>query len=130
MKLLLSLLVAGWEGYERTVRRQVELGDALRGRLAAAGWEVVNATPLPVVCFVDGRTPEGRSGAFLERVAAAVVGSGEAWISTTRLGETGPALRACITCYATAEPDLDALVAALGKARQRLATGDLAEAVR
>jgi glutamate/tyrosine decarboxylase-like PLP-dependent enzyme len=121
LKLFLSLAVAGWEGYERAVRRQVALGERLRARLVADGWEVVNDTPLPVACFVDTRTPDGRSGTFLEQVAAEVVGSGEAWINTVRLGEVGPALRACITNYRTTDEDVDALAAALGRARSRLA---------
>ncbi len=130
LKLFLSLAVAGWEGYERTVRRQVELGDVLRRRLAAEGWEVVNDTPLPVVCFVDARAPEGRSAPFLEQVAAAVVGSGEAWINTVRLGEAGPVLRACITNYLTNEADLETLVAALGRAREGVAAAGVSETSR
>ena len=69
-----------------------------------------------MVCFVDAGG-EGRAGArFLEAVAADVVASGEAWISTVALGEAGPALRACVTNYRTGPEDVDALVAALGRA--------------
>jgi len=129
LKLFLSLAVAGWEGYEAAIRRQTEMGDRLRERLREAGWAIVNDTPLPVVCFVDigkegGKDggKDGRSAAFLEAVAAHVVASGEAWISTVSLGEAGPALRACITNYRTGPEDLDALVAALGRARQAVET--------
>src|SRR3954447_21840060 len=121
LKLFLSLAVAGWQGYEEAIRRQTEMGDLLRERLRGAGWTIVNDTPLPVVCFVDAGK-EGRSAAFLEAVAAHVVGLGEAWISTVSLGEAGPALRACITNYRTGPEDLDALVAALGRARREVAT--------
>jgi glutamate/tyrosine decarboxylase-like PLP-dependent enzyme len=116
LKVFLSLAVAGWGGYEESIRHQAALGDRLRERLREEGWTVVNDTPLPVVCFV-GPGPEGRSAAFLEEVAARVVASGEAWISTVVLGEAGPALRACITNYRTGREDVDALVAALGRAR-------------
>ena len=116
LKVFLSLAVAGWEGYAESIRRQAALGDRLRERLREEGWIVVNDTPLPVVCFVDSGA-EGRSVAFLEGVAAAVVASGEAWLSNVSLGEAGPALRACITNYRTGPEDVDALVAALGKAR-------------
>jgi glutamate/tyrosine decarboxylase-like PLP-dependent enzyme len=120
LKLFLSLAVAGWAGYEEAIRRQAAMGDRLRERLRAEGWAVVNDTPLPVVCFVDsGR--EGRSASFLEAVAADVVASGEAWLSTVALGEGGPALRACVTNYRTGPEDVDALVAALGRARARQA---------
>lgn len=116
LKVFLSLAVAGWSGYEEAIRHQTAMADRLRVRLAEEGWVVVNDTPLPVVCFV-GSDAEGRSAAFLEDVAAAVVGSGEAWISNVDLGEAGPALRACITNYRTGPEDVDALVAALGRAR-------------
>lgn len=119
LKLFLSLAVAGWGGYEEAIRHQTAMGDRLRERLQEEGWEVVNETPLPVVCFV-GSGAAGRSAAFLEAVAADVVGSGEAWISTAVLGEVGPALRACITNYRTGPEDLEGLVAALGRARARL----------
>ena|SRR5436305_10054171 len=94
------------------------MGGRLRDGLRAAGWQVVNDTPLPVVCFVDGGR-QGRTPAFLEAVAAEVVASGEAWISTVALGEAGAALRACITHFATGPGDVDALVAALARARER-----------
>ncbi len=118
LKVFLSLAVAGWEGYEAAIRHQTAMGDRLRRRLREEGWEVVNDTPLPVVCFVHPG-PEGRSAVFLERVAADVVASGEAWLSIAVLGEVGPALRACITNYRTGPEDVDALVAALGRARER-----------
>jgi len=118
LKLFLSLAVAGWDGYEEAIRQQTAMGDRLRERLAEEGWEVVNHTPLPVVCFV-GSGAQGRSAAFLEGVAAAVVASGEAWLSTAMLGEVGPVLRACITNYRTGPEDVEALVAALGRARSR-----------
>jgi hypothetical protein len=65
----------------------------------------------------DGREG-GRSAAFLERIAADVVASGEAWISTVSLGEAGPALRACITNHRTGPEDVEALVRVLGRARE------------
>jgi glutamate/tyrosine decarboxylase-like PLP-dependent enzyme len=120
LKLFLSLAVAGWTGYEEAIRRQTAMGERLRERLRAEGWAIVNDTPLPVVCFVDSGK-EGRSAPFLEAVAADVVASGEAWLSTVALGEVGPALRACITNYRTGPEDVDALVAALGRARARQA---------
>jgi glutamate/tyrosine decarboxylase-like PLP-dependent enzyme len=122
LKVFLSLAVAGWEGYAEAIRHQTAMGGLLRERLRAEGWAVVNDTPLPVVCFVDtqGGEREGRSAPFLEAVAQDVVGSGEAWISTVVLGEVGPALRACITNYRTGPEDVEALVASVGRARQRL----------
>jgi glutamate/tyrosine decarboxylase-like PLP-dependent enzyme len=119
LKLFLSLAAAGWEGYAEAIRHQTAMGDLLRRRLREEGWVLVNDTPLPVVCFVDAQR-EGRSAAFLDGVAMDVVGSGEAWISTVVLGEVGPALRACITNFRTEPGDVEALVASLGRARERL----------
>ncbi|HEX2224367.1 MAG TPA: pyridoxal-dependent decarboxylase, partial [Thermoanaerobaculia bacterium] len=120
LKLFLSLAVAGWDGYEAAVRHHVAMGDRLRDGLRAAGWTVVNDTPLPLVCFVDSG-PEGRSAAFLEGVAADVVASGEAWISLVGLGEGNQALRACVTNYRTGSQDVDALLGLLERARERVA---------
>ncbi|HWM93193.1 MAG TPA: pyridoxal-dependent decarboxylase [Thermoanaerobaculia bacterium] len=117
LKVFLSLAVAGWEGYEQSIRHQTAMGDLLRRRLGEEGWAVVNDTPLPLVNFVDGDRDRGAS--FLEAVAADVVGSGEAWISVANLGELGPALRACITHFGTGPEDLEVLVRALGRARAR-----------
>ena len=119
LKVFLSLAVAGWDGYGTVIRHQVAMGDLLRQQLEASGWEVVNQTRLPVVCFVDRQNPEGKSVAFIEAVAREIVTSGEAWISTTRLEKDLPVLRACITNYRTEPDDLRALVGALNRARQR-----------
>jgi len=118
MKVLLSLMVAGFEGYAAAVEAMIALGRALRARLRDAGWTLVNDTPLPVVCFT-GNDEAGRRPEWLDRVAAHVVGSGRAWISTARLSNGVTALRACITNYRTTETDLDDLVDALGQARER-----------
>jgi glutamate/tyrosine decarboxylase-like PLP-dependent enzyme len=122
LKVFLALAVAGWGGYEEVLRHQVAMGDELRRALRADGWEVVNRTPLPVVCFVD--STRGASAAYLEALCRHVVGSGRAWISTARLGaERTPALRACITNYRTEAAHVAALVEALGEARDRVAEG-------
>ncbi len=112
MKLFLSLLVAGWDGYAGAIRHQTAMGDRLRTALDARGWTVVNDTPLPVVCF----TAPGLDASALQRIADAVVAAG-AWISTTRLGGGQPVLRACVTNYRTGPDDVDALVALLDGAR-------------
>jgi glutamate/tyrosine decarboxylase-like PLP-dependent enzyme len=117
LKVFLSLLVAGWEGYESAIRHMTAMGNELRRQLAASGWQVVNKTPLPLACFVDKTREGGRSADYLDSVALKVVSSGKAWISTTRLGGTTPVLRACITNYRTQPEDIQALVDALGWAR-------------
>jgi glutamate/tyrosine decarboxylase-like PLP-dependent enzyme len=116
LKVFLSLAAAGWEGYEAAIRHQTAMGDRLRAGLQAAGWKIVNDTPLPLVCFVDARE---RPAGFSEAVAQEVLASGEAWLSTVALGEAGTALRACITNVLTGPADIDALIGSLEKARGR-----------
>jgi aromatic-L-amino-acid/L-tryptophan decarboxylase len=113
LKVFLSLLVAGRDGYADAIRHQTAMGALLRDRLAAAGWEIANDTALPVVCF----TCPGASADVQRAIAMHVVASGEAWISTTLLAGTRTVLRACITNYLTEPTDIDALVATLDRAR-------------
>ncbi len=120
LKVFLSLAVAGWGGYADAIRHMVQVGNALRRELRASGWKIVNRTPLPLVCFVDGNHREGRSAEFLDRIALEVVRSGEAWISTTRISGHTPVLRACITNYRTSLADVRALARSLAKARQKV----------
>jgi glutamate/tyrosine decarboxylase-like PLP-dependent enzyme len=112
LKVFLSLLVAGWSGYESAIRHQTGMGQLLRDRLAAAGWEIVNDTPLPVVCFAE----RGGDADRQRSLANSVVSSGAAWISPTVIaGRT--VIRACITHYDTQPADVEALLEALNLAR-------------
>jgi len=119
LKVFMALATVGWRGYEQVIRHQIAMGVRLREGLEKEGWRVVNSTPLPVVCWVDGTRPDGASERFLRAVSADLVDSGKAWISAVSLGPLGPALRACITSYRTEEGDVEALVRDLGEARQR-----------
>jgi len=120
LKVFLSLAVAGWEGYATAIRHMVAMGALLREQLEASGWQVVNKTPLPLCCFVDRRDAEGRTAEYLHALAMQVVGSGKAWVSTTRLADSVPVLRACITNYRTKAEDIAALIVTLEEARGRL----------
>ncbi len=111
LKLLLTIAVAGWSGYAEALRNQFALGQLLRDQLAARGWEIVNQTELPVVCF-------DKLGVDIPRTAARVVESGAAWISSTLVGGVAdkrrPVLRACITNFQSTPEDVNALVDLLG----------------
>ncbi len=118
LKLFLSLAVAGWDGYAKVLQHQTRMGELLRARLRSEGWQIVNDTSLPLVCFTDVKclTSLQDHGRF----ADAVVSSGKAWISTIQLGvEKQPALRACITNYKTEERHIEALVLLLRQIRER-----------
>lgn len=120
LKVFLSLAVAGWEGYETSIRHQMEMGEFLRRELEGSQWKVINKTRLPVVCFADKKDERGESPSFLEAIAREVVSSGKAWISTTPLEGYTAVLRACITNYRTESEDIVALVQALNEARDKI----------
>jgi glutamate/tyrosine decarboxylase-like PLP-dependent enzyme len=112
LKVLLALAVAGWEGYEAVLRHQVAMAELLRERLRAAGWHVMNDTPLPLVCFVD------EAGVDPERIVDAVNASGRARIFGATLPPGRHVIRAAITNFRTGPHDIDELVEALDLARR------------
>lgn len=125
LKILLSLSVAGWRGYESVWRGQIALGERLRTALRAHGWRILNDTPLPVVCFgADTIGPPDGDRALLTSVAQAVNDSGHARIFRVDIGGR-PALRAAVTNYGTGPDDIDRLVDLLDMARSTVqaATG-------
>jgi glutamate/tyrosine decarboxylase-like PLP-dependent enzyme len=113
LKLFLSLAVAGRTGYAEQLERDADLADYLREGLVGAGWDIVNATPLPVVCFAD---PEDRTWEHHDALAQFVVDGGRAWISPVRLNGRA-ALRACVISHRTTTADIDELVRVLNDAR-------------
>lgn len=118
LKVFLSLAVAGWDGYADVIRHQVAMGRLLREKLLAAGWEILNPTPLPVACFVDGKRGDGRSADYLEKIARKVGETGKTWVTTTHLSYGDqPALRAGIANYKTTPADLDRLIETLETVR-------------
>ena len=114
LRMYLSLLVFGWEGYADTIRHHVEMGEYLRDCLRNAGWSIVNDTPLPVVCFTWPGVSD--PGAFARTVCQAVVDSGEAWLSVYPVRGVD-CLRAGITNYATTRDDVEKLVKLLAHAK-------------
>ena len=116
LKLFLSLAVAGWAGYAAAIGHQAKMGDVLRRRLVQENWKIINQTSLPVICFTDAKAEWDYT--THQRIADAVIVSGEAWISTIQLGQQKqPALRACITNYRTESRHIDALLAVLNEVR-------------
>jgi glutamate/tyrosine decarboxylase-like PLP-dependent enzyme len=126
LKIFMSLAVAGWEGYAATLRQMTQVGRQLRRELEAFDWDVMNSTDLPICCFQDRRSPDGRSADYLEAIAHEVVSSGDAWISTTRVRGNIPVLRACITSYRTNADDLRIMISALNASRVKLQSGKTA----
>ena len=111
LKIFLALATTSWSGYEQEIRRQTRLGERLRDLLIEAAWDVVNHTPLPIVCFRDAtRRVSARD------VVSAVNRSGRAWLSVTTLPE-GEVIRACITSHLTTEDHVGMLVELLRESR-------------
>ncbi len=103
LKLFLSLAHYGESGYVQMIEHQTRMADQLREALRRGGWQVVNVTPLPVVCFT-------RDGLNAAEFATELHRRQIAWISEVRLGGSAPVLRACITSFRTSESDIDRVV--------------------
>lgn len=116
LKLFMTLTESGSEKLAARIEHQAEMGDLLRETLAAAGWEILNETPLPVVCFSHPRLAPSQLLAMLDDI----YDQGTVWISETRLREQIPALRACITSFRTQAQDVAFLGDVLGKTLNRL----------
>jgi len=115
LKIYLSLLLYGMEGYADVIGNQVEMGGKLRTLLNRDGWTLKNHTPLPVLCFTD--TTLNVDPGFTKHICDTLVKSGEAWISIYPIGQE-EVLRACITNYHTDVSHLTRLVKLLGNARE------------
>jgi glutamate/tyrosine decarboxylase-like PLP-dependent enzyme len=107
LKFFMALANLGLDGYERVIDHQAEMGTYLRSELLRSGYEVVNETPFPLVCF---RVPGFDAQTIVDRVYQ----DGSAWISRTVLSHHGEVLRACITNHRTQSEHIDGLVALLG----------------
>jgi glutamate/tyrosine decarboxylase-like PLP-dependent enzyme len=115
LKLYLSLLVFGWDGYSKVIQHQADMRRNLKSRLTETGWEVLNLTDLPVVCFTDAAYRNDEK--FAKFITDKVVKSGKAWISVYKLGQINT-LRACITNYNTDEKNIHELVSILNGFRE------------
>ncbi len=113
LKLFMSLAEHGVPGYAAMIERQAELGDHLRGELRRRGWSIVNATPLPLVCFT-------REGLDARRLVDELLRRQVAWMSTVPV-DGKEVIRACVTSFRTDRDDIEAVVAAM----TRVADGSL-----
>jgi glutamate/tyrosine decarboxylase-like PLP-dependent enzyme len=108
LKLFLALAQHGESGYVEMIEHQVRMGDVLRQSLAAAGWQIVNNTPLPLVCFTrEGLVPSEFLAALYERQIA--------WMSEVRLGDAASVVRACVTSFRTSESDVEWVVGEMNR---------------
>lgn len=112
LKIYLPLVIHGWEGYEQTINRQVELGKYLKNLLLVDGWEIHNQTPLPILCFTAAESEADEMMHIVNNINA----TGKAWLSTYPVRGVHTA-RACITNYQTSTTELDHLMGLLNDSR-------------
>lgn len=102
LRLFLALANLGESGYAAMIDHQTHLGNILRRRLTASGWQLVNDTPLPLVCFT-------REQLDVPAFLAALHKRQIAWMSETCI-DGNPVLRACITNFQTTEATVQQIV--------------------
>jgi glutamate/tyrosine decarboxylase-like PLP-dependent enzyme len=112
LKVFLTLAELGEAGVAALVEHQAAMAERLREELRADGWQIMNDTPLPLLCFT-------RPGVAVDAIARAVVEEGLAWLSAVRLPSGEHWLRACVTSHETQPEDVRQLVAALARATRR-----------
>lgn len=117
LKLFIALANLGIDGYAEMIRQQLGLGRYLHSALLARGWQVLNESPLPLVCFAPDTTPD-RQDTVVRRIVDHVVATGAAWLSMVDL-RGRLVIRACVTSYETTQADVDVLLELLDEARAR-----------
>lgn len=107
LKLYLSLLFYGWEGYEQMIDYQVNMGGLLKKKLKDDGWLIQNNSPLAIICFTH---PDYiNDDTYPAKMYEKIVDSREAWLSVFPV-DNKPTIRACITNYATQPVDIERLI--------------------
>ncbi len=110
LKVFFTLCEWGEAGLAELVARKMQLGERLRAQLTESGWQFLNRTALPVVCFTHPKLEDGAT--TRQQVLQDLYALGDVWISEAALDPKGNTrcLRACITNYKTTEAEVDTLV--------------------
>jgi glutamate/tyrosine decarboxylase-like PLP-dependent enzyme len=106
LRLFLSLAAAGWPGLGAHVERSVAVIEAVRARLTAIGWTVVNDSPLAVLDVL----PPGACD--IRALVRRVVDAGRAWVAPATF-EGRDVVRICATHGETSPDDIEELLRAL-----------------
>jgi glutamate/tyrosine decarboxylase-like PLP-dependent enzyme len=102
LKLFMALAQNGQSGQAAMIEHQARMGQVLKDLLRDYGWDVVNNSPFPLVCF----TREGLNvTAFLDEVRKKQI----VWMSEARLRGV-PCIRACITSFKTTAKEIQDVV--------------------
>jgi glutamate/tyrosine decarboxylase-like PLP-dependent enzyme len=114
LKLFMALARHGESGQVEMIEHQTRMAEVFRQALIDSGWQIVNATPLPLVCFT-------RKGLVIGEFLTSLRDRQIAWMSEALLDDT-PVVRACITSFRTTEADIHWVVDEMN----RLVTEDAA----
>lgn len=115
LKVYLSLLFYGWDGYDEVISNQAKMGDLLRKKLTENGWSIMNNSELPVVCFTDEEYSSDKK--FTKVILTKIYQNSQSWLSVYPIRNINT-FRACISNYNTSESDLDELVKELNNERE------------
>lgn len=110
LRFYLAWQMYGDEGIAQLIEQHFRLGDYLRERLLATGWEITNPTDLPVVCFKRPHWTKARG----IQAAQEAIATGKVWISAYPIEKTY-SLRACLTNFNTKEKHVEELIQVLGE---------------
>ena len=116
LKLYLSLLFFGWEGFSEMIGHQSKLGHYLKQKLVDNNWQITNESPLPIVCFTDKHFQQEKD--FAKVIVKSIVESGKSWLSNYPVNGI-PSIRVCISNYSTGTNDVDELIVELNTERER-----------
>ena len=109
LKAYLPLVIHGWKGYEQLFDHQMELGRYFRKNITELGWNVINQTELPVICFTH------REGQIdMNELVNKINQSGKAWMSIYPVFGSQTA-RVCFNNYNTGKKEVDELIALITK---------------
>lgn len=112
LKMFMTMAETGEENFAKIIDHQTAMGAYFRQKITAAGWQIVNDTPLPVVNFTH---PElVARGVAPDTVLEELYAEQQLWISSVTL-RGQKVFRMCITNFKTTEADVDFLVERLGK---------------
>jgi glutamate/tyrosine decarboxylase-like PLP-dependent enzyme len=115
LKIYLPLAIHGWKGYEKVIDNQVQLGITLKKMLMEKGWEIMNHSPLPIICFSrkEYKTNE------MHHIVDTINSSGKMWLSVYPIHGKGTG-RICITNYATGITELYECIDLLSMAKNNI----------
>ena len=112
MKLYMSLLMIGWEGYGRSIEGDFQASNYMKQKLEESGWKVYNQTDLPILCFNRPDRIDDQDWIFT--FVQKLIENGETWLSVYPVREILCA-RACITNYNTRKGEIDTIVSLINR---------------